>query len=1418
MVNGYISKVVVAENEPAWAVNFKKSLVSLMKVQTPSGQYDLSKNLIRSGEVLPAFWKIMEQGVDGECENTYTVTELPEYMVSELPSELINAKQCQGKKVVQVIKTRDVNKCTERAVFQVNQPGRFDCATGNCDNMWTRSSMTRYIACGTSEQNMELQVILNEGELQQSLLAFNTENVVTGTKQVLKMERVKNSMSNIPQIQSPKTLENLYYEYPKTMSPHMKSTDPREAVLLKLEGSMLAKISPETLKQKIVQQLKQVAENLKEVEQIEKKTIASHVLSIQKVFSLLDTQQMKSLYEQVKGVQMNHEYREVMEQLVMEMAVMSGTNPAVMFVKELIESGEMSPLRAGLAITTLPHYINTPTIKLMDEMFELVQSSAVTKHTMLKHNAELAFASMVYRACIDQNRVNRFPVYIFGEFCNSQTSELTSKYIPYFANKLRSAQGSEERKHLMFVLGNFGHDAVISILLPYVEGRASGSTTLEQRIALYSLTNVARQHRDVLIPNFSAIAHNPSEHRTVRITALNLLMEMRPSMVYFQKLATSTWFEKDIEFQKYVYSTLKSLTQIRVTEQPTSYSTVSRNSMLAKSVIHLAKPVPTVISSTLNYFTSEWLAGIQAGYQGQMSYEMNPRVKSVYGRLEYFFEQLRFTPIEFSVFSQGTEQLVEKIRDVFGQDTESMLEKIHPQWRETISSLGMKSIEGIPFNAGVWAKFFDDVQVVQGINGQNLDSMLKSIKHYISEPQSLKQKVCGTTPFNFVKVNNIAPTELLIPSDMGFPILIEVQMPAVVSMKGEFKCDCSGSLPSITYEVEHKTSAALTGYTGTLCPFTNEVIAVGIEEQWTVNYPVKVSTKMEMGKLQVVYEPTKNTHSTNQGINVWAYSVKPFATIKPVVFFDATPLIAHENTKVIKSHAERTSKSFPALSVVAGIDLKYVVNTETDIRDMKTLIDTMALYKYNPVNTVLFSWTSTALRRNGMPSARFHEVKMVYNPNTSTTKQVEFDVSMALAYKTKDEGRLVNAAPLIGSIQQHQQLNQHIEEMDLEEAFGLRTDLDVKFNGGATKTFTYSATFGQGHSGNQQKWNLHLEDKNRMNICVDGKMNLPSVNLRETNRIRSQDVQFSYQNNIGFGHTCQENTVHVTGTASVSQEQKERFEDSKAAQECEKATRKIEGLKEDLKRAGDSSTEARHIEERLINEVEKRMDSCEHKIEQLSTIDQVKFVVKYSPMPEYAKRYTHLLDTTVKAVLLPYVVGFEKKNMEHEVDVELKFNPKRNTLNMVFTDAEGTTVYHNIRLPEGLKKIVPLVATETAGERIVYALQGSTGSKCRVGDGIVRSFDQVSYAYEMDDCFHVLSSDCGREHTHAVLAKQVGGKKEIEIFTLGSKMNVRPSSSYRDSRKEFEIEVDGRRIELNRDETKSVRSQDGESTYTMYRY
>ena len=73
MAKGEVTTVKISAQEPIWAVNFKKALGAALKVKLPFQQ----------AQGIPYFWAAIEQGIEGICENTFQVTELPEYRIYE---------------------------------------------------------------------------------------------------------------------------------------------------------------------------------------------------------------------------------------------------------------------------------------------------------------------------------------------------------------------------------------------------------------------------------------------------------------------------------------------------------------------------------------------------------------------------------------------------------------------------------------------------------------------------------------------------------------------------------------------------------------------------------------------------------------------------------------------------------------------------------------------------------------------------------------------------------------------------------------------------------------------------------------------------------------------------------------------------------------------------------------------------------------------------------------------------------------------------------------------------------------------------------------------------------------------------------------------------------------------------------------
>jgi len=89
--------------------------------------------------------------------------------------------------------------------------------------------------------------------------------------------------------------------------------------------------------------------------------------------------------------------------------------------------------------------------------------------------------------------------------------------------------------------------------------------------------------------------------------------------------------------------------------------------------------------------------------------------------------------------------------------------------------------------------------------------------------------------------------------------------------------------------------------------------------------------------------------------------------------------------------------------------------------------------------------------------------------------------------------------------------------------------------------------------------------------------------------------------------------------------------------------------------------------------------------------------------------------------------------------------------------------------------------------------------------------------YQLDDCYHVVSSDCSSKFSSAVLAKVVSGFKHVKVYHLATEIKMMPASSYSAMTKEYVIMVDGKAVSVAKNKKVSVHSSDHISLYSISR-
>merc|ERR1719391_1690758 len=543
---------------------------------------------------------------------------------------------------------------------------------------------------------MELHGMISEGELQHNVVAFNTETVVTGTKQILKLQEIKTSPSNIPDVSSAKTCHDLSYEFPQThgQSRQISSRqDLRELIKEQSKNPETQTFVPltagdnidiEKLKTEMVEKLEQIASEMSQAEQFAEKEIPSKLKTLKTFLSVMKTQDLQQMYQKLQSSSSSSSQKDTARTLFIEIVRNSGTSPSVMFLKQMIEQDQMSEIEKFLVISTFSHYIKTPTEDLIHQIFHLIKSNAVTSKPYLKAPGQMVFATIIRQACFTSKTKNKvYPESVFGKMCSPNNQKITEEYIPYLVQQLRTAQSQTDKIIAIGALGQLGHETVLPLLVSYIQDNDQSNYNL-RKVALASLADVAQFYRQQLLPVFHSIAQNPAESRELRITALrNIFTKLKPTTSQLQKMAVSTWFEQDHEVSKYVYSSLKSYAHIQPQDQPED-SYQRQLSEQCQSVLKLAKPMSQYFS--VHQVNSGYLPELQIGATVVNSILKGVSGTELYHKTEYYLKEAQTVPMEFAGHVSGLNIVYKTILKSLGQQ-----QGINQEMKKILSQLEVSS-------------------------------------------------------------------------------------------------------------------------------------------------------------------------------------------------------------------------------------------------------------------------------------------------------------------------------------------------------------------------------------------------------------------------------------------------------------------------------------------------------------------------------------------------------------------------------------------------------------------------------------------------------------------------------------------------------------------------------------------------------
>ena len=1222
-------------------------------------------------------WKTKEESIDGICEVTYQVNELPMYMIRDRPELVPQIEKCPEQRFYEVVKTKNVNNCERRSAFSYYPEGRFNCPGPNCRDQWARTSETRYIACG-ARGNLMLQTIVQQGELNQNVFGFNTERFVSGNLQILRLEEVR-AASPKPQPSAMTPLKHMQYEYSYK---HYQSEEVQEeqrqvpAEVLR-EPMELAKTIPSIfalgqgkvlpvaeIKQQVERLMKELVVLLSRAEQedMTDKAVTMKIVSVAKGLSTLTKAQIQEIYSQILPQLSVEEQRVSFKTLFFDSVLMSSTPEAIKFLKEKMMSREINKVQQVALLLWLPNSLMIPTEEVIEELFALIQSEPIKSCRMTENIARMSLVTLLNKACLNRHRTIAYPTWVLGEFCTPESPIITEKVLPYLVSQMEQTQSWERKNEIIVTLGMLPRQEVVAKMIPLVEGRLQGQVVpyMSRILALWTLAEVGKEVQpQVVEPIFYSIFANPAEVTELRIAAFNALMTLNPSMPVLHKIAARTWVEQDQEVLKTVNMAFWSM--IMNTRPDVTYSDVNDIVSKVRIAYPLIKKIEGVLPTSGTVYSSDYLYKIRTGYFSIKAWTASKQSfipKDMYMEFNYIVTQFRFKLFALGIRTEGMENLYKKMIQLLtpqeaGKSVSQQHQEITRKLEEDISSEFSRIMQKLnieprqslnKIGGSLYAQWMESSPFFVNMQEMTTETLKTKINEIFANPEELKAKISGPKMFNIKHTADMSSYQATIPTDMGFPIIMDVHMPYLVSMEGKMEVVPSWLHPEVKLETKYFYTSQFYGMVGTIVPFTKEYAVTAVDQTTVYNIPATLNLKLSIPE-QKIRLSLKMNERLSSPVKMVHRHIKPFTAVQKVK--DITPVTLNTALTMIRSPNQLQEHRYQ-FGDYLGMKFESLYKTEARYADWQSLVEKASLYNYNPFNMITFFWTSVSLNHENplIPlSLRKHEYTLVYHPSQSQTKELAIDLKIGYAAKSLESQQvhykkvkvmtseaehmreaeaekdllkkaLKKLVPIkiesepVEAKRSHPELQEKIVEAleamevkphslsrDVERVQALTVKMSTTLVSSRPRTWSYVATLvgAQGQESAMKlktKWNIVLESsQTEKKVAVKGNLQAPILPIWNTHAIRSSMIDFRFFNTFEFIKAgIKQSSIDVEGSSRVSEEQKEWSKVSEEAIKCEKLAEK--------KQSGEKAVLA------------KLSEPCQKMREQARTIDEVDFSVR----------------------------------------------------------------------------------------------------------------------------------------------------------------------------------------------------------------
>ena len=562
-------------------------------------------------------------------------------------------------------------------------------------------------------------------------------------------------------------------------------------------------------------------------------------------------------------------------------------------------------------------------------------------------------------------------------------------------------------------------------------------------------------------------------------------------------------------------------------------------------------------------------------------------------------------------------------------------------------------------------------------------------------------------PLDWLKFRQLAEIEINIPNELGLDTRYLAQLPILASVQGQLRWKSKSV--SVESDAIAMVTWKLTGEIRTRLPFSGHDVSAGVDVRVAFNAPKNIQLQFN-GRLH------SKSNLGDQVNDLFYYHVKPYTAIRRTTAWGVP--ISEDFQSIQIGRPFESQVHLP----VSGVNLTlstYSEHPHNDVNEWMAWINQWNVHSFSKV-----AFVPLKLHRR--------EYRLRFSPEGTTVSSIstwfqywKHHHSGSGSFKFESS---VPESPNMVPDALKNVLERLFNNLGAGTAHVLDSGLEIRRIDGTR--IEYSAILGLARDQSRDQMDLRVskrfhEHSDDVVLCVSNWRN-------------SDEFQHWEHIDIHFGNNCTERVSRIQLKAKVSADTSRNMP---SVQDC----------RNDL----------------LLNLMGSHVCNVRDSNEIFKT---------YEVEVDISRKLTKLVLNPLRMLIVRCLNGFVtsyrlESNEADKFILHAVHDPLSESVNLRLLLPKETIVAENIR-PTSTNLLTNLIAivfpmktgTNVMQQVVSYATAGVSDSKCLVDPVRVVTFDGVAYSHVMNQCNHVLITDCYKNNRFALLARYVEGRPTIQVI------------------------------------------------------